>query len=268
MLKKFGFLIAWTAEYGVFVALAFHVLFNFQIWSAPAWDNLARATIRGIDGLAFGAAIISIIPIYLATIRYIWKNNALPFKIPKPIKKSKPEPVSGADGPTDQIKKKYVFPDNLPDELREPYIRIHGGILTKNAVDLIQSKTAEVEITETAPDSFMPLPPSFDAPDDSAASMPVFRDISFDEENPIEISEENGKKIATYVFDDPDFWVADDENDWFAAGKQISSPIRLLKAADADERVLILQEKNIMNLDNNAADWEKQGIKIIYNFDA
>ena len=252
----------------VFIALFFYIMFDFQILSPAAWHNLPRTTIRGFGGLTFGISLIAAIPIYLGIARYVWMKQKLPFEWPKLSKKgdkSKDKSAEQSEAKAPPVN----FPETLPDELREPYIRIHSGALTKNAVDFIRSKTTEPEIPESAPDSFMPLPESFDA--DGAASepeVPMFRDIDFDstpddKNGPVTIADKDGKKIATYIFDDPDFWVADDEEDWFATGKQIPSPIRILMESDADERVLILKTNNIMNLENMIAEWEKKGIIVV-----
>ena len=125
---------------------------------------------------------------------------------------------------------------------------------------------------ETAPDAFMPVPDTFDAAPSASDDLgaPVFRDVDFGEEDedddeedfsPIEITEKNGKRIATYVFDDTDFWVTDNDH-WFATGKQIESPIRLLLDADADKRVLVLESRNIMDLESLIPIWESKGIII------
>jgi hypothetical protein len=262
MSKKLFYLLLWTAAYAIFITLFFWFLFDFQIWSTADWHRLARATIRGLKGLAFGASLISVIPVYLGSAKYVWKNKKLPFNFPRLSKKSEKESdatqIKNAELPATQP----VFPENLPDELREPFIRIHSGILTKNAVDFLQSGTVEPPVSEIAPDAFMPLPDSFDA-FEPEQSVPIFRDINFDNNSPVQISKKNGKKVATYIFDDPDFWVADSENDWFATGRQIKSPIKLLLEEQADKRVLVLKTKNIMDLEKLIPEWEKMGISII-----
>jgi len=269
MWKKLRLLLFWTLAYSLAAALFFYILFDFQIWSDAAWQKLARAHIRGISGLAFGTSLAAAIPVYLAAVKYIWKTGKLPLNLStsKPKAKSKSEQT---EVPTNG-EPKHVLPEDLPDELKEPYIRFHSGLLAKNAIDFVQSRTdlAAAKAPEIeAPGAFMPIPESFDAPSPAAEERdaPVFRDMDFGQSdrgsNPLEIATVDGKEVAIYTFDDPDFWVADDEDNWFATGKQIESPINILLGAKADEKILILNSKNIMNLEQLMPEWENKGIKV------
>jgi len=72
-------------------------------------------------------------------------------------------------------------------------------------------------------------------------------------------------KLVIAIHDDPDFWIADD-NDWFAAGKQKSSPTARLTATVGERGarpVLYLKKTNIMELDAHRAKWESDGITVI-----
>ena len=266
MWKKLRLLLFWTLAYALFAALFFYILFGFKIWSDAAWHRLARMTLRGFAGLSFGASMVAAVPIYLAAVKYIWKSGRLPFAEPVPKKEEKKEDKSDAPASDNS---KYTLPESLPDELRESYIRFHSGLLAKNAVDFIKNRTDLFEPEQKAPAeaSFMPVPESFDAPPPAAEAhdSPVFRDMDFGmpaNATPLEIKTIEGKKIATYVFDDPDFWVADDEEHWFATGKQIESPVGMLLKAAADEKILVLKSKNIMDIDKLIPEWEKKGIKV------
>lgn len=73
------------------------------------------------------------------------------------------------------------------------------------------------------------------------------------------------KDFAIATHDDPDFWIADLE-DWFAAGKQKSSPAAAVMAtagAHGVRPILYLAQANIMDLDARKAQWESQGITVI-----
>ncbi|MDR1071155.1 MAG: hypothetical protein LBL21_00725 [Rickettsiales bacterium] len=263
MLKKLALLALWTMLYAAGAALFFRALFGFDIWSAPSWRWLARATIRGFSGLAFGASMLAAVPIYIASAWRVLKTGKFPLGLPKPPTKKKDEDSKQAAN--EQTENRTPVPEMLPDELREPYARLHSGMLSKNAMDFIKAPAPadDAPRVENTAGAMMPLPDSFDAPTMIHNSAPVFRDIDFGEESPVIIDEENGQKTATYVFDDPDFWVADDGDDWFATGKQIASPIKLLLGADADRRVLVLKTKNIMNLDALVPGWEEKGITVM-----
>ena len=294
-MKKIWLLFFWTFFYALFATAFFYILFGFDIWAAAHWHKLARATLRGLGGLTFGASLLAALPVYLAAAVFTWRNEKMPFGIPLFSGKKKEAETLDADAgssPENQI----VFPDTLPDELREPYIRIHSGLLAKNAMDFLKgdirqtrgaaepaarfasafgSATSAQPVVETASGAMMPVPESFDAiPDDESASSapPVFRELDFggtdsgESENadtPLVFDEQDGEKVATYVFNDPDFWVADDTNDWFATGKQIESPIKLLLDSGADRKVLVFETKNIMNLETLIPSWEKLGIEIV-----
>jgi hypothetical protein len=275
MWKKARILVLWTLLYAAFLAIFFHAAFRFDILSAGAWRAVMRMTIRGTKGLAFGTAIIAMIPAYLAFAYQICRNGKWPLNMPDFLKKKKSDDKE--DSSSGQAQEIAEFPIDLPDELRVPYIRIHSGNLSKNAVDFITGNNfaqqiAPADDARDAPgDDQVPMMPPPDSFDPTEPTAPVFREISFEdganigaadpETSPVRIEERDGEKIATYVFDDADFWVADDDN-WFANGKQIESPAKLLLAADADRRVLMLKQKNIMNIDALIGEWEEKGIKV------
>ena len=269
MLKKFKLLSFWTIGYTLFVTIFFFILFNFNIWSL-SWIGIKPAAIRGFDGFVFVVSFLAIIPVYISTARYVWKTQKFPYSVPKfQLKKKKSEKKEETPPLVDEPEK-HLFPPELPDELRAPYIRAKTSLLSKNSVNfsnIQMSEISDVQVPDDnpAPETMMPLPESFD--EGSEPSIPVFKDISFGSESESVSAPDNSQitikdDTATFVFDDPDFWVADDENDWFATGKQIESPIKLLLSANVTKRILVLKERNIMNIDNLIPKWEEQGITV------
>ena len=87
--------------------------------------------------------------------------------------------------------------------------------------------------------------------------------------NGTEFTVENGliftDRDVIAVHNDPDFWIADNEN-WFAAGKQKPSPADAVLAAGAARGVrpvLYLAQTNILDLDARRAQWASDGITVI-----
>ena len=258
MLKKAKQTFVWTIFYAAAAGLIFYALFHFNIYSARHWAILSRMRLRGADGFLMGAMIVAVIPAYLATAVFVWKNGKWPIQRPAFLKKKKEEKE---EEKIDKIAAVPELPANLPDEMIFPYIRAKNGIrMRNNAADFIKPPVIEsgAPAGSASLDSFMPPPVSFDAPVDAGPQAPpMFRDFSFNEEPKVKI--ENG--AATYIFDEPGFWIADDEN-WFAEGRQIKSPVAELLAANASERTLVLKNKNIQSLDDIIPNWIATGIKV------
>ena len=158
-----------------------------------------------------------------------------------------------------------------------------------------------VESSEVKDDAEMwPLPESFDIKKSDEVSVPLFSDIKFDDDQETETENENEtqeteptknesdkdefldylrglgvdvvrkdnlyitEKYALALHNDDDFWVAD-ELDWFAPGKQKTSPIKsLLEIKEQGiEPVLCLGSQNIMDIETLKPQWEKSGIKVL-----
>ena len=146
-------------------------------------------------------------------------------------------------------------------------------------------------------DATFPIPTDFDVESSTDADyeVPVFSDINFD--NDADSDSENntvGDDLCEFlgqagysahktdddlifvnnfiiaVHDDDDFWVADDM-DWFAAGKQKTSPIAALNVARTNNNalhpVLYLGAQNIMDVDAKIEKWRTDGIMVITDRD-
>ncbi len=159
-------------------------------------------------------------------------------------------------------------------------------------------------------DGKLPLPDEFEFADDTADkapmfsdinfdTMPTFTDVKFDDDNdddtdtddiPISAAEqqliqylseknitleniENSvvitDKFAIAIHDDDDFWIADEPN-WFAQGKQKTSPVsELLNVARSNNKkpIFWLNENNIMDLENKISEWTQSGVTVITDLD-
>lgn len=191
------------------------------------------------------------------------------------------------------------FPSDMPPELRVPYMRAKNNMSFNGAVSVYNKQTAknniEPEQTNDTADTF-PIPTdfdiseSFDTNNSDMPSIPTFTDINFDEPvNPEPTLTNNTTKYFTekqidfetyhefvatekyviYEHNDGEFWIMDDET-WFAAGKQIESPINEL--IDLGKRnglipVLYLQSQNIMDIESTTNKFEDMGVRVIKSLD-
>ncbi|MDR1027172.1 MAG: hypothetical protein LBL46_02035 [Rickettsiales bacterium] len=267
MLKKAKQTFRWTIFYAAAATMVFYMLFGFNIWSARHWAILSGMTLRGAEGFFLGAMIVAFIPAYLATAIFVWKNGKWPVSPPAFLKKKKEEKKE--DG-KDEAQESPVFPADLPDEMKAPYLRAKSGALwARTAADFIKRPAIDAGrgAGSGSLDTFMPPPESFDMTADdgpeagSQTQAPTFSDFSFGggEAPAGKLKIEND--AATYIFDEPGFWVADDEN-WFAEGRQIPSPIAELLATPSASKIIILKNRNIGDLDALIPKWEKLGIVV------
>lgn len=178
---------------------------------------------------------------------------------------------------------------------------IPPAIDTKTAIAEIIAPTthsvATAQQNTTTENNAFPLPTDFDLGDDfddtnidsNIADMdaPVFTEINFDDapaktptknasiteymhDHNIKIVATDGDilitdKLAIAIHDDPNFWVAEDEN-WFAAGSQKASPVlELIRAAEKHnvKPVLYMGATNIMDFDQMREKWTAAGITVI-----
>lgn len=156
---------------------------------------------------------------------------------------------------------------------------------------------ATAQQNTTTENNAFPLPSDFDLGDDfddtninsniTDMDAPVFTEINFDDapatpptqnasiteymhDHNIKIVSTDGDilitdKLAIAVHDDPNFWVAEDEN-WFATGQQKTSPVlELVRAAEKHnvKPVLYMGATNIMDFDQMREKWTAAGITVI-----
>ncbi len=178
---------------------------------------------------------------------------------------------------------------------------IPPAIDTKSAIAEIIAPTthsvATAQQNTTTENNAFPLPTDFDLGDDfddtkidsniTDMDAPVFTEINFDDapaatptknasiteymhDHNIKIVSTDGDilitdKLAIAVHDDPNFWVAEDEN-WFATGQQKISPVlELVRAAEKHnvKPVLYMGATNIMDFDQMREKWTAAGITVI-----
>lgn len=178
---------------------------------------------------------------------------------------------------------------------------IPPAIDAKSAIAEIIAPTtqsvATAQQSTTTENNAFPLPTDFDLGDDfddtnidsniTNMDAPVFTEINFDDapaatptknasiteymhDHNIKIVSTDGDilitdKLAIAVHDDPNFWVAEDEN-WFATGKQKTSPVlELVRAAEKHnvKPVLYMGATNIMDFDQMREKWTAAGITVI-----
>ncbi|MDO5012690.1 MAG: hypothetical protein Q4E56_04230 [Pseudomonadota bacterium] len=182
-----------------------------------------------------------------------------------------------------------------------PAIDTKSAIAEIIAPTMQPTATAQPD-TATSDNGALPLPTDFDLGDDfddagidsniAEMAAPVFTEINFDDaptdtvtataptpnasiteymhDHNIKIVATDGDilitdKLAIAVHDDPNFWVAEDEN-WFAAGSQKVSPVlELIRAAEKHnvKPVLYMGATNIMDFDQMREKWTAAGITVI-----
>ena len=305
---KTNFLIAeWTVLYCLVLWVILHYLFGFDMFSKAQWWRFFHARLHGFIGFVFCVLIYSAIPIYLASIRIIYHTKKPLFTIPicdrilarvktmfiKPEAESEPEAPEEPDPESE-------YPEDLPHELRAPFIRMKQRLSLKvatssfnkseNNLSVLQpvTTTAKPDTQESETEAF-PIPTDFDIGDSLPdTSVPTFTEINFDEpQTPISsdkitnsvtkyFDEHNTEyethkdfiitaKNIIYTHDDPDFWITDNEA-WFAAGKQHNSPVNELLELSKETGltpVIYFESTNIMDFNGAVQNLTEQGIKVI-----
>lgn len=267
----------WTGWYFVASYLIFLILFGFDILHISDWVKIPDYALHGFSGFSFAATMIAWVPIWVAGCMVIIKTGR-PLLARTEKKEEKKEDTSADEAPKE---KQIVFPAGLPEEMRVPYSRLIRGQLSRGATDCkivenpIRNAPLSAECIQKADEvSSMALPENFDLEANEESATPVFKELNWEDndsdiqsniESEVKIEIRGDKKFAIATHDDPDFWIADGEN-WFATGKQKTSPVAAAVAAAKTENaipVLLLKSENIMDLANLRKKWDADGVKII-----
>ncbi len=267
----------WTGWYFVASYLIFLILFGFDILHISDWAKIPSYALHGFSGFSFGAILIAWVPIWIAGCMVIIKTGR-PLLARAEKKEEKKEDTPADEAPKE---KQIVFPAGLPEEMRVPYSRLIRGQLSRGATDYkavenpVKPNALSAECTPNADDvSSMALPENFDLEANEESTAPVFKELNWEDddsdvqttlESEVKIETFGDKKFAIATHDDPDFWIADGDN-WFATGKQKTSPVAAAVAAAKTENaipVLLLKSENIMDLADLRKKWDADGVKII-----
>ena len=304
-LKTNMLIVKWTIGYFFVLWFILKFIFNFDMFSAHYWWKFFHATLHGFGGLVFGALVYAALPIYIATVLTIYRKKEPIIQIPLLNKISdfivslfpkKAEPIIEKEEQEEKIEEKPTneYPDDLPSELRVPFMRAKNHMSLNGAISVYNKQKTSVPNPQT-PEQIMnesnnniPLPTDFDISDTLETNnndfIPTFTDINFDE--PVVEKLENNttkyfesknieyetyknfvatEKYLIYEHNDGDFWIMD-EDSWFAAGKQMDNPTHeLIDIAKQNGLipVLYLQSQNIMDIESATEQFENDGIRVI-----
>ena len=271
------------------------------MFSRVYWWKFFHAHLRGFVGFVFGALVYSIIPIYIASVSVIYRTKEPIIKIPlidkiseyikSKFAKPEPEPVAEEENQTSETKPEFEYPSDMPREMRALFKRTKERMILSGKTGLTtiyQSKQNNTTPAEPENKSF-PIPTDFDISDslndETDDNIPTFKEINFDE--PTKTSEPDNamikylhdknidfdvykdfiitNKYLIYVHNDPDFWIIDDDN-WFAAGKQIESPVATMLEMIKDEPitpVIYFESTNVLDFDGTVETLRNHGITVI-----
>lgn len=307
-LKSKKLIIQWTIGYFACLWFILKFLFGFDMFSAYYWHKFFRASFHGFPAFVFCVLVYSAIPIYIATVLIINRTQTPLIKIPfinsiinkmivlvsKIFPKKEAEQITEEPAPTESEPEKTEneYPDDLPSELRIPFTRAKNHISINNNISVYNKQAVLTQVPEptTSNDFSDILPSDFDISETQSSDnfVPTFTDINFDEPETTELENNTTKyfkeknteyetyknfvateKYLIYEHNDKDFWIMDDDV-WFAAGKQIDSPIPELKQIASDNNltpILYLHSQNIMTPEETIKNFESGGIRVITNLD-
>ncbi len=298
--------VKWTAWYFFVLWLILRFVFNFNMFSGHYWWKFFHATLHGFGGFVFGLLIYTAIPIYIATTITVYRKKELVITIPYidkiwafiskylPKKQAEEKIEETITEETEPEPSAPEYPDDMPPELRIPYTRAKNHMSLIGAVSVYnKTNTVKQDIQPETDNSPIPLPTDFDISeslDTNDSDIPMFKDISFDEPEQVKETPENNttkyfaskniefetykqfvatEKYVIYEHNDGDFWIMDNDV-WFAAGKQIDSPISELINLGKQNGlipILYLQSQNIMDIEETINRFETDGVRVIKSLD-
>lgn len=304
-LKSNFIIVKWTIWYFFIIWFILKFIFNFNMFSGYYWWKFLHATLHGFGGFMFGIIVYSALPLYIVTTLITHRKKELIIPIPfsqtisKIFSKKTEEPEKKPENPEPESEQTIdpEFPSDLPPELRIPYQRVKNRLPLTSGVSVYNKPNVAIQKTtepKTDDISSIPIPMDFDISDTIEPTMPdsvpIFKDLDFDIPIATEKELENNttkyfkdknidfetyqnfvatEKFVIYEHNDEDFWIMDGDS-WFAAGKQIDSPVKeLIDLATQNDLtpVIYLASQNIMDIDNTIANFESAGIRVIKNLD-
>lgn len=293
----------WTVCYFTAVWAILRILFGFNFLLVNHWVRLSHLYLHGFPAFVFGILLLAAVPLYVATTTIIARTKKPLFTIPMPKwAQKKSETVIEEEVKEEKTEPEQPLPENLPTELREPFLRARAHMSLGGAQSVFNkigpdTVGAAPDPTPVEPD--LPLPPDFDVETDFSddanefGNKPlVFSDVDFDDNNDDESQDEEKSNIvfdyltshdygddcvnmgdmvvcrdyAIVWHDDTDLWIADEGDTWYGPGKQELSPVLRVKAFSnkaGTKPVLYLATANILNIDTLRKQWSDDGITVI-----
>lgn len=282
----------WTVFYIASVFCILFLIFDFNIFSFSNWNILLTREFKNFSGFVFIILLVSIMPLYIATIYMIIKNKKTTRDLLNISKKKDEEKKEEKKQIADEYESEKKLPEHIPSELKGAFL-----MATKNRVYIKSGFDNKIDLPENieTESHTLPLPVdfNFESSEHSDSDVPKFTEINFDTLSNESNSSEFENEIIKYLKDknhnfeiteneiviyndmaiishsDSNFWIPDATH-WFANGKQKKSPIESIITIAKDNNVkpaIYLGEKNIMDLENKIPEWESEGIIVINNIE-
>ena len=213
--KKIKTPVIWTIGYTCLLWFILYSLFEFDMFYGRHWVHAYHAHLHGLGGLTFCILVLAAVPLYVASMTFIFRNKKPMFTIPMPKfitticnklfpkPKAEPEPEPEKTESADQTPTNAEI-DHFPAEMRGAFIharthpnRINVPICSACSTNpnIYPENTAPAMPTEL--NNEIPLPPDFgdDTPvaPQQPSSAPSFQEIKFfdDDDDDNEPNNEN-----------------------------------------------------------------------------